>query len=72
MPTYSYKCNDCETKYDVFHKKIDMEIEVKCPICESEDSKKLITSANFSGFSTGNSYGLPAAPTCASGMCGLN
>jgi putative FmdB family regulatory protein len=72
MPTYDYKCNDCNTKYEVFHKTKENETQVKCPTCESENSRKLISVSNFSGFSSVKSYDMPAASPCASGMCGLN
>jgi len=77
MPTYAYKCNDCETKYEVFHKTIQQEAQVECPSCHSENSKKLMSAASIGGFSMSKSYNLPTAPPCAtggcaSGMCGLN
>jgi len=69
MPTYVYKCKDCNTKYEVFHKTIEEEAEIKCPVCESENSQKLITAANFSGFSSVKSVESSSAPSCSSGMC---
>jgi putative FmdB family regulatory protein len=74
MPTYVYKCQDCDTKYDVFHKTIEEKDDAKCPSCNSENSKKLIAATNFSGFSVGKSFDMPAQPSCgcSSGMCGLN
>jgi putative FmdB family regulatory protein len=72
MPTYAYKCNDCDSKYEVFHKTKENESDVKCPDCYSGNSKKLISAANFGGFSSGKSFEMPASSPCASGMCGLN
>ena len=72
MPTYAYKCIDCETKYEVFQKSIESQVSTACPMCSSENSKKLVTAANFNGFNSGKNYTLPQAPSCASGMCGLN
>lgn len=72
MPTYSYKCNDCNTKYDVFHKTIKFETKVKCPSCESDNSQKLMSVSNFGGFSSNKTFEMPKAPSCSSGMCGLN
>lgn len=72
MPIYDYKCNDCDTKYEVFHKSKELENLVKCPTCESENSRKIISASNFSGFSSGKSFPLPSSSPCASGMCGLN
>ncbi len=72
MPTYAYKCNDCDAKFDVFQKTVNQVTEVKCPTCSSENSKKLMSATNFSGFSSTKSFDMPSAPSCASGMCGFN
>ena len=79
MPTYSYKCEKCETKYEVFHKVKEIKDDVVCPSCGSIEAKKLMTAAGISGFSgsSSSSYDLPVAPSCSSGacqngMCGLN
>ena len=72
MPTYAYKCNDCDTKYEVFHKTKEIVSDVKCPTCESENSRKIMSAAYFGGFSTGKHYDSPPVSSCSSGMCGLN
>ena len=71
MSTYAYKCNDCDTKYEVFHRTKEIESDVKCPSCASGNSKKIM-SASFNGFSTGRLYDSPPVSSCSSGMCGLN
>ena len=35
MPTYNYKCNECENKFSVFQKMSDDSIE-ECPQCEGK------------------------------------
>ncbi len=81
MPLYEYKCSDCDTKFDVLHKSTVNTEEVTCPKCNSNRSKKLISSfsASVSSDSTGScstgSCDLPENPYsggCSSGMCGLN
>ncbi len=73
MPTYAYKCNDCETKYEVFHKAKEVKEDVVCPSCGSQDAKKLITAAGISGFDTiASGSDLPPAPSCPGGSCGVN
>ena len=81
MPVFEYKCNDCGSKYDMFHKSSLKQEDVTCPKCGSNKNKKL-----FSAFATANSsesdYSSPCASGnctpdysgggCASGMCGLN
>jgi putative FmdB family regulatory protein len=81
MPLFEYKCNDCNTKYEVLHKSISNPSDVICPNCNSLNAKKLLStfSASISdslGSSDSNgctdgSCGLPSGG-CASGMCGLN
>lgn len=82
MPIFEYKCEDCNTKYDVLHKSSSNEEEVTCPKCNSNKSKKLLSSfsasmGSSSSFPAGDSCatgacGLPAPGGCASGNCGLN
>jgi putative FmdB family regulatory protein len=76
MPVFAYKCNECETKYEIFHKSSENLSEVACPSCGSEDAKKLISAINFSGFSMSKSFDMPRpscpAGGCESGMCGIN
>jgi putative FmdB family regulatory protein len=80
MPVFEYKCSDCGSKYDMFHKSSLKPEEVTCPKCGSVKNKKL-----FSAFATSNSSETDYSPSCttgnctpsyssgcASGMCGLN
>lgn len=83
MPVFEYRCNECNTKFDVLHKSLNNQEEVVCPKCNSKDSKKLLSS--FSASVSGNyersfggcengSCGMADAQGggCPSGMCGLN
>ena len=47
MPTYVYRCENCSTKYDVFHKSIESKEEVFCPVCKSSSWTKLIAAPNI-------------------------
>lgn len=81
MPVFEYKCNDCGSKYDFFHKSSVNKDEATCPKCGSTKNKKL-----FSAFATSNSSDSSFSSSscesgncstdysggCASGMCGLN
>lgn len=69
MPTFVYKCNDCSSKYEVFHKSINNETEVICPDCGSVDYKKLMSAASIAGFSSSKSFNMPQMPPCANGSC---
>ncbi|MCX6155284.1 MAG: zinc ribbon domain-containing protein [Candidatus Kapabacteria bacterium] len=73
MPTFNYKCTDCGTKYEVFHKSFSATEALSCPSCESSSAKKMVTASNFTGFSNSNCQ-MPSqgASPCASGTCPYN
>lgn len=74
MPIYAYKCEECNTKYEVFHKVKENIEDVICPNCESKKAKKLMSAASFCGVNSSSSLGscMPAMPPCAGGACGFN
>lgn len=45
MPEYDYLCNNCGRKFAVFFsfKELEAKPTVKCPHCQSDQVKKLIT-----------------------------
>ena len=80
MPVFEYKCNDCGSKFDMFHKSSLSQEEVICPKCGSVKTKKLFSafatanpseSDNSSSCASGN-CSTDYSGGCASGMCGLN
>ncbi len=77
MPTYAYKCESCETKYEVFFKVKEEQEQIVCPSCNSAVHKKLMSATNIGGFSS-RSDSMPTMPPCANGggcspgMCNLN
>lgn len=81
MPVFEYQCQECKSKFDVFHKSQSNNDEVTCPNCSSNKIKKLFStfsaavtnsgSDSYGGRSDG-SCGVPNSGGCASGMCGLN
>ncbi len=80
MPIFEYRCNGCNSKFDILHKSITKQEDVFCPECNSSNNKKLLSTfsaANSSSSSSGDycetgSCGVPQTGGCASGMCGLN
>ncbi len=52
MPTYEYKCNNCNETYTLLVMRVPRESEKKCPYCGSEDVKQVPTS--FGGYVFGN------------------
>jgi putative FmdB family regulatory protein len=81
MPIFEYKCQDCNTKFEVLHKSSTHLSDVFCPNCKSANSKKLFSKFNASmNESSDSSYNdscasgscdLPSGG-CSTGMCGLN
>ena len=82
MPIFEYKCNDCNTMFEVLHKSKENKDNVFCPKCKSVNHKKLLSTfsspgvSSDSGFDAGCSTGACDMPSygggCPGGMCGLN
>lgn len=79
MPIFEYKCEDCNSNYDVLHKSKENKDDIVCPSCNSRKYVKLMSSFSSvmsSGSSSGGcesgSCGVPSYGGCANGMCGLN
>ena len=80
MPVYEYRCSDCNSKFDMFHKSTVNQEEVVCPKCGSVNNKKLLSTFSASFGSSSSDYSscsdgscsAPVSGGCASGMCGLN
>lgn len=68
MPMYSYKCENCGTKYDIFHKVREETENIICPNCNSLAYKKLMTAASI-GSSAKTSVPSGSLPPCAYGAC---
>ena len=45
MPTYDYKCNACEHRFEKFHS-ITSEPERICPVCGEEKVMRLMTAGS--------------------------
>lgn len=78
MPVYDYRCNDCGTLYDVYHKLKEVTEDVLCPHCGSAKHKKLISASSVAvgGKSGSSSFSEPSCESgggcCGGGACGLN
>ena len=46
MPTYEYRCDSCNTNMEITHS-ITADAHTKCPNCDSETLKRLISSTSF-------------------------
>lgn len=80
MPIFEYRCTECGTKYEVFHKSKENKNEVVCPNCHSLKNKKLLSSfsPSMGGYSSSEnscadgSCSNPYSDGCSNGLCGLN
>lgn len=43
MPYYQHICQKCKTEFEVFRKISEMEKDIICPNCDSEECKRLIS-----------------------------
>lgn len=75
MPIFDYRCRECGSLYDIFHKVREVTEDVICPSCGSHQYKKLM-SAPF--VAVGSSPAKKAAESCdmgdacCGGVCGAN
>lgn len=80
MPIYEYRCNDCNTKYEILHMTREKIEDITCPNCSSKNYKKLFSRIakpisdsddfdssdhNYSDYSQGSSC-------CSGGVCSCN
>jgi putative FmdB family regulatory protein len=76
MPIFDYRCNNCKTLYDVFHKGKEIIGDILCPSCGSNQYTKLMSVPSI--LSKGNTE-LPCNPNSCGmdmsrcgGVCGMN
>lgn len=82
MPIFDYRCNNCNTKFEIFHLVKEKAEDIICPNCKSTDAQKLLSAfatvtghhshSESSSCETGTCGYNPYAGGCANGMCGLN
>ncbi|HCA81407.1 MAG TPA: FmdB family transcriptional regulator [Bacteroidetes bacterium] len=71
MPVFDYRCSDCGTTYDVYHKVKEITEDVICTHCGSPKHKKLMSAATVTMGSKSESPSC-TGPSCESGggCCG--
>ena len=74
MPIYDYRCADCGSTYDVFHKVREVEEDIVCPQCSSTEHVRLISAPSVSVKHGSMAEPLPPCgdASCCGGSCGLN
>ncbi len=80
MPIYEYACTECEHKFEAIQK-MNADPLVKCPECEKDSLKKLVSAAAFHLKGTGwyktdfadkksePEAKLAPSPACGTGAC---
>ncbi len=71
MPIYDYKCEECGTTYDIFHKVREIAEDVVCPSCGSQNHTRLISAPAFSMGEKKEGSSCEDGGCCG-GTCGLN
>ena len=78
MPIYDYRCTDCGSIYDIYHKTRELAEDVICPSCGSAKHHRLMSIPAAAVTNSGSSASASAAPSCDSGggccggSCGIN
>ena len=68
MPVFDYRCEECKTTYDVYHKVREIAEDVVCPSCGSKSHKRLVSIPGASVIES-KGRGLAREQTCESGRC---
>ncbi len=71
MAVYEYRCQDCDSLYDILHLGKEKQEDIVCPQCRSTKYKKLLSVFNSSSNSS-SSVNSAQMPSCAGGACGIN
>lgn len=72
MPIYDYRCDECGTTYDVFHKVREVDEDIVCPSCKSAKHTRLLSAPSFNMGSQPERRPSCADGNCCGGACGLN
>jgi len=75
MPIYEYKCNACKKDFETL---VMGSFKPQCPVCDSQDLSRLMSTCGFVSKSTGSggesqvttSAGSSGCGSCASTNCG--
>jgi len=67
MPIYTYICEDCGSKFEIFTQRQDNPNKPKCEKCGSRKVSK-----TFSTFATGTSSSSSSGNSCPTGTCPLS
>ncbi len=57
MPMYEYRCVDCGRVFEMLRSFSNADRDLKCPVCDSEDIQRLLSSFATAGGSTSGAPG---------------
>ena len=72
MPTYDYRCDQCGTVYDIFHKVREVEEDVVCPNCSSTRHTRLLSAPSIKGSASREELPPCGDASCCGGSCPMN
>lgn len=80
MPIYDYRCSDCGSAYDIYHKTREVPEDIVCPSCQSTQHTRLMSVPAAAVMGTGSpSYSSASSSDqgcstggCCGGSCGIN
>ncbi len=76
MPVYDYRCRQCGTLYDVYHKVREVKEDVVCPSCHSQEHTKLMSVPGVSVATKAaerpSSCACEMGGACCGGACSMN
>jgi putative FmdB family regulatory protein len=76
MPIFDYRCKDCETIYEIFHKGKEIIEDIQCPSCGSFLSTKLLCLPSIISIgktaSRCDAHACGMDASCCGGDCELN
>ncbi|MEI6530932.1 MAG: zinc ribbon domain-containing protein [bacterium] len=69
MPIYEYRCKSCNHRFEIFFCDMNAgDVEICCPSCRSQDSKRIMSSFAATGVSTPSSGG-SCSGSCSHSSC---
>ena len=70
MPTYQYRCNECNESFQVRKPMSEIDSKAACPECGSTRTNRLISNVSFFSSSDGVRHAIAGASASACAGCG--
>jgi len=72
MPIYDYRCEQCQTVYEVFHKVREVKEDIVCPSCSSPRATRLLSAPSISVAAAKADLPPCGDAGCCGGKCPMN